>query len=102
MKEDGSAAYNDSLSRLPQQVNIARLKEAIQKAIYCHPVFYSSVVADEAGDIFMLPRAEFSWEIEESELQEAQMPPELTAFSFGERPLFRVRILQTEKIPICC
>lgn len=98
MKEGGAAAYNiPLLSRLPQQVDIVRFKEAIQKAIACHPVFYSSVVTDEAGDVFMLPRPEFSWEIEESELGEDQMPPELTTFSFGERPLFRVRILQTEK-----
>ncbi|MBB5336290.1 non-ribosomal peptide synthetase [Pectinatus brassicae] len=98
MKENGSDAYNiPLLIRLPQMIDILRLKTAIRQAIDCHPIFYSIITTDAVGDVYMKAQKDFTWAIEDVEISEAVMPPKLTAFSLKEKALFRVRILQTEK-----
>lgn len=93
---EGMATYNmPLLVKLPQTIQIERLKSAIVQAISAHPSLLCVIQPDREGNPKMYPRPERKVEILEKTWKNTESNPEETKFSFGDSPLFAVTLLNT-------
>jgi len=89
----GMDAYNIPLiCKIPNEIDVERLKKAVISVISAHPSMLCYISADEKGDVSILPQPDLKFTVETEKVDE--MPPKATEFEFGKKPLFRVRILE--------
>ncbi len=84
------------LVKLPNDLDIQKLKAAIDTAIKAHPSMLCAIKADKHGDPFMYPRPDFEYEIPIAPWQEGVMPAQ-TQFTFSDDALFCIRLFEAKE-----
>ena len=101
MARRGEAAYNNPmLLHLDKGVNAERLAQAVEKAIEAHQFVKMRIFEDEEGNPMMNPvSTPYVQKVEEMTEEEFQAMKQalIQPFDLLEDPLFRVRVIRTEK-----
>ncbi len=88
----GMAKYNiPALYKLPKEIDIAALKEAIKSAAKLHPSLLCNVIQNNNGDPVLIPNKDMKIEVFSENA--ISLPVKPTEFKFDESPLFKFRII---------